>query len=174
MSQHLRLLESLLLLVPLLGFALAASPGEEDDVRKVVGGIPEAWNRHDMEAFGRLFAVDADFVNVAGDWWKGRNAIQTNHAYTHGTIPAEAEGVNLPRPAHGIFKDTTLQITRLDVRFLRDDVALAHASTELLGDPRAPSPRRTLLTLVLVRQSGGWLIASAQNTEIGRPVKRAE
>jgi len=168
MSQHLRLLEYLFLMISLLGVALAVGASQEDDVRKAVSGIQEAWNRHDMEAFGKLFAADADFVNVAGDWWKGRNAIQMNHAYAHGTILAETQAVDLPRAAYGIFNNTTLRLGEVDVRFLRDDVALAHASTELLGDPRTPNPRRSLLTLVLVRQRSEWLISSAQNTEIGR------
>ena len=171
MSQHLRLLEFLFLMVPLAGAALAGSPGQENDVRSTVNGFAEAWNRHDLEAFGRLFAADADFVNVVGDRWKGRNAIQMNHAYAHGTIPAETQGVDLPRAAYGIFKDSTLRFTQVDVRFVRDEVALAHASAELLGDPRAQGPRRSLLILVLVRQDGSWLIAAAQNTEIGRAVK---
>src|SRR5215469_3548197 len=124
MSQHLRLLEYLFLMISLVGVALAVGASQEDNVRKAVSGIQEAWKRHDMEAFGKLFAADADFVNVAGDWWKGRNAIQMNHAYAHGTILAETQAVDLPRAAYGIFNNTTLRLGEVDVRFLRDDVAL--------------------------------------------------
>jgi len=49
-----------------------------------------------MDAFGRLFTPDADFVNVAGSWWKGRVAIQHNHAYSHGTIPTRPVSVGTP------------------------------------------------------------------------------
>jgi hypothetical protein len=48
---------------------------------------------------------------------------------------------------------------------------VAHASWELLGDARSPNPRHGLITFVLTRQDGAWLIAAAQNTEINRAVK---
>jgi hypothetical protein len=35
-------------------------------VKRVVNGFPEAWNRHDMDVFGALFAPDADFVLLRG------------------------------------------------------------------------------------------------------------
>jgi uncharacterized protein (TIGR02246 family) len=165
-------LVSLLLPLALLALPFAASvsaaPNDEQDVRQVVNGFADAWNHHDMEAFGKLFAPDADFVNVAADWWKGRQEIQMRHAYSHGTIPADAQGEQ-PR-YYGIFKTSTLRFTQVDVRFLRSDVAVAHASAELLGDARTSNPRHTLLTIVLTRQDGRWLIAAAQNTESNRVV----
>ena len=46
---------------------LLAEPNEEVAVRQFVSSFAEDWNRHDLEAFGKLFAPDADFVNVAAD-----------------------------------------------------------------------------------------------------------
>ncbi|MGB8030545.1 MAG: SgcJ/EcaC family oxidoreductase [Terracidiphilus sp.] len=160
---------SLALIAPPFVACLHAKPNDEEDVRQVVSSFAETWNRHDMEAFGKLFAPDADFVNVAGDWWKGRQAIQMHHAYSHGTIPADTKGE--PLPYYGIFKTSTIRFTQADVRFLGKDVAVAHASWELLGDARTPNPRHGLITFVLTRQEGAWLIAAAQNTEINRTVK---
>jgi uncharacterized protein (TIGR02246 family) len=51
-------------------------------VRKVVGGFATTWNGHDLDAFGKLFASDAEFVNVAGVLWTGRQSIQAQHAYS--------------------------------------------------------------------------------------------
>ena len=136
---------------------------------KTVMGQVEAWNRHDMEAFGKFFAPDADYVNVAGKWTKGRQAIQTNHAYLHGTIPVETPGINIPRERYGIFKTTTIRPTQIDVRFLRKDVAVAHESWEMLGDARSPRPRTGFVTLVLIQERGIWLIAAVQDTETSRP-----
>jgi uncharacterized protein (TIGR02246 family) len=92
-----------------------------------------------------------------------------HHAYSHGTIPADTPGE--PLPLYGIFKTSTLRFTEIDVRFLRKDVAVAHASCELLGDARTANLRHCLITFVLTQQDGGWLIAAAQNTEINRTVK---
>lgn len=170
-SEPLCIIQSLILVAPLLIARVFAEPNDEAEVRKTVAGFAQSWNNHDMDAFGRLFATDADFVNVAGVWWKGRQDIQMQHAYAHGTIPEDTKGFENLRKLYGIFKSSTVRFTQVDVRFLRKDVAVAHASSELLGDARTQNPRYGILTFVLTRQDGNWLIAAAQNTEIGRTVK---
>ncbi|MGA2418973.1 MAG: SgcJ/EcaC family oxidoreductase [Candidatus Acidiferrum sp.] len=170
-SKGLWIVLSLVLVVPLLIARVFAAQNDEQGVRKTVGGFAQNWNNHDMDAFGNLFATDADFVNVAGDWWKGRQDIQMEHAYSHGTIPADTKGFEALRTYYGIFKSSTLRFTQMEVRFLRRDVAVAHASWELLGDTRTPNPRQGIFTFVLARQDGGWFIAAAQNTESKRTVK---
>lgn len=142
---------------------------DEEAVRRVMNGFPEAWNRHDMNAFGALFAPDADFVNVAGIHWKGRESIQLNHAFAHGAIPADSAGVASSKSAYGIFKTSNLTFKQVDVRFLRKDVAVAHIQAELQGDSRTKDTRHTLLVMILTKENGRWLIAVAQNTEINRP-----
>jgi ketosteroid isomerase-like protein len=152
--------------------ALAAALNDDKDVRSTVAGFATTWNHHDLDAFGKLFAPDADFVNVAGSLWIGRQSIQTQHAYTHGVIPADSPGFSEEdHPYHGIFRNSTLTFNQVDVRFLRKDVAIAHVSWELLGDARTQSARRGVFLFVLTRQDSGWLIAAAQNTEIERTVK---
>ncbi len=163
-------LSLLFVALPLIGRVLAA-PNDEENVRTTVAGFSQSWNQHDMEAFGKLFAPDAEFVNVAGDRWKGREDIQAQHAYSHGTIPADTKGFEALHMYHGIFRTSTLRFTELDVRFLRKDVAVAHASWELLGDSRSPNPRHGIFMFVLSRDHSGWFIAAAQNTEINRTVK---
>lgn len=160
------------LITCLLPASVLAAPDDAEDVRKTVAGFPAAWNSHDMAAFGKLFTVDADFVNVAGVWWRGRTEIQRQHVWAHGAIPIDTQGFDAAARAHyGIFKDSRLQFKSIDVRFLRKDVAVAHVSSELLGDARTATPRVGVLTFVLTRQDGEWLIAAAQNTEINRVVK---
>jgi uncharacterized protein (TIGR02246 family) len=145
------------------------SSSDEEAVRSVVNEFPDTWNRHDMDAIGALFAEDADFVNVTGTYWKGRESILLNHAFTHGAVPIDSAGVTVPKGIHGIFKTSTLHFKQIDVRFLWKDVAVAHIQTELLGDARTKNPRRTLVVMILIREGGSWLIAVAQNTEISRP-----
>ena len=156
--------------VPLLISRVFAAPNDENAVRDAVAGFAQSWNNHDMDAFGELFTTDADFVNVAGDRWKGRQDIQMQHAYSHGTIPLGSKGFEELRRYYGIFKSSTMRFTQIDARFLKPDVAVAHASWELIGDTRTTNPRNGLFTFVLVRQNGVWLIAAAQNTEIHRAV----
>jgi uncharacterized protein (TIGR02246 family) len=133
----------------------AQSAKEESDVKAVVAELAENWNRYDITAFAALFAENADFVNVIGMHWHGRQEIETKHAQSHRTI----------------FRNSVLRIAEVTVRFLNPNIALAHARTELKGaeslrEPVAPEVRRSLLTCVLTRAADRWLIAAAHNTYI--------
>lgn len=151
--------------------ALPAAPNSAQDVKSFVQGFATDWNRHDMEAFGKLFAPDADFVNVGGSWWKGRKEIQMKHAWSHGAIPRDTPGFDKADPHYGIFKSSTMKFSDIEARFLRKDVAIARVRWKLLGDTRTSNARRGMLIFVITREKGGWLIAAAQNTEINRTVK---
>jgi hypothetical protein len=103
------------------------------------------------------------------DW----SAVHTGADCLHPrVIPADSPGFSEEdRRYYGIFKNSTLKFDHIDLRLLRTEVAIAHVNCELLGDARTQNPRRGVFIFVLTRQSVGWLIAAAQNTEIGRTVK---
>ncbi len=130
---------------------------DEVGVNAVVHGFEDAWNRHDMDAFSMLFATDADFVNVVGMRWVGRDAIKQHHAASHATI----------------FKSSTLKIGNTTVRFLKADVATTRSGWMLSGitsETGQIAPTRTgILTHVLERIDGRWLIVLTQNTDIAKP-----
>jgi ketosteroid isomerase-like protein len=148
--------------------ALSAD-SDTDAATKAVNAFAEAWNRHDMQAFGALFAIDADFVNVTGQLWRGRKEIQRRHAFLHGAIPRE--DVPEARPdAHGIFRSSTYHFDRIDVRLLRPDLAIAHGAWTMQGDARTAEPRRGMMTFTLTRHGDDWLYDAVQNTEINRLV----
>src|SRR6202451_2408727 len=111
MTTALRRLSTALAAVAVFTFLLAnsvlAAQRDVEDVRNLVAGFATSWNHHDLDAFGKLFAPDADFVNVAGDLWTGRQSIQAQHAYSHGAIPADSQGFGEEdRPYFGIFKNS--------------------------------------------------------------------
>ena len=143
-----------------------ARSGEEEAVRQVMNGYQEAWNRHDPDAFAALFAPDADFVNVAGTHWKGREAIRVNHAFTHGTVPMDSEGVTHPKELYGVFRTVTIAFTQINLRFLREDVAVAHVHSESRGYAHTNKSRHALPVMILTKEGGRWHIAVAQNTYI--------
>ena len=68
MTTATRKISTVLAAIAVLNFLLAnrvlAASNDVEDVRTVVAGYTTAWNRHDSDAFGKLFAPDADFVNV--------------------------------------------------------------------------------------------------------------
>ena len=130
---------------------------DEVGVNAVVHGFEDAWNRHDMDAFAMLFATDADFVNVIGMRWIGREAIRQHHAASHATM----------------FKTSTLRIGDTTARFLKADVATTRSEWTLSGVTAGTgqlAPTRTgILTHVLERIDGHWRIVLTQNTDISMP-----
>ena len=130
---------------------------DEAGVNAVVRGFEDAWNRHDMDAFAMLFATDADFVNVVGMRWVGRDAIKQHHAASHATI----------------FKSSTLKIGDTTLRFLKADVATARSIWTLSGitseSGQLAATRTGILTHVIARIDGHWLIVLTQNTDITKP-----
>lgn len=127
-----------------------ANPAVEGVAQK----FAEAWNRHDMDAFAALFAARADFVNVIGLHWRGREEIKHAHEQLHATR----------------MKESRLAMSAVSARMLRPEVAIVHATWELTGDTglegKVQPPRRGVLSFVLGREGGRWLIESAQNTDI--------
>jgi uncharacterized protein (TIGR02246 family) len=145
---------SILLTTFLLGPALlVGQTPDEVEIRNVETGLQDAWNHHDMKAWASLFTEDADFVNVAGWWWKGRAEIEKKHTAIHAYV----------------FRDSTLTIDEVHARFLTPEIALVHVSWTLVGhknpDGSAAQPRKGIFTQVLQKQNGKWLIAAAQNTD---------
>jgi uncharacterized protein (TIGR02246 family) len=113
-----------------------------------------AWNRHDMDEFGRLFRDDASFVNVIGIRMQGRDEIQQMHANIHATH----------------YRDSHLLFEVNDARELAPGVIVAGVRSQLSGDERAPGEvRDSLITLVADRRGDEWGIAAAQNTLVMPP-----
>jgi uncharacterized protein (TIGR02246 family) len=137
--------------------AMGNPSNDEAGVRALVSRFEGAWNRHDLEALASLFADDVDFVNVVGMRWVGRNAIEQHHAASRAAI----------------FKTSTLKIQDTTVRFLKPDVATACFVWTLSGmtlkNGQIAPTRTGILTHVLVRADGHWLILLSQKTDIAHP-----
>jgi ketosteroid isomerase-like protein len=152
--------------------ASAQAQSAEEAVNRAFACFADSWNRHDMAAFGLCFAADADFVNVTAQWWKGRTAIEKNHAFLHGTIDvSDTADVTVPPRSHGIFKSSTLSFSEMTMRATRPDLAIARASWRITGDTRTPEPRSGVMLVVIANAAGRWQILAVQNTEIARTVR---
>ncbi|MBV8067427.1 MAG: SgcJ/EcaC family oxidoreductase [Candidatus Eremiobacteraeota bacterium] len=130
---------------------------DESAIRDLVGARQQqAWNKHDAHAYAELFAEDGDVVNVMAWWWKGRAEIESN----------------LTRMFAGVFHESTLTFTQVDVRFLAPEIAIAHVRWRMTGahmPPGLPEPREGLQTVTVQKRIGKWLIAAFQNTNYVPP-----
>lgn len=134
------------LVFPAAGDTVKSGPGA------LVDGFVKAWNSHDMLAFAELFTEDADFVNVAGMWWKGRAEIQAKHQESHAT---------------GL-KMSSLSALNVSMRPIGSDGVVMHFRWELTGqldnEGQQMAARRGIMQILAVKRPDGWKIAAAQNT----------
>lgn len=127
---------------------------DEAAIRQVVGGFADAWNRHDVAAYTRLFAADADFTSVLGISAHGWDAIEGYHAPLFATQ----------------FRESHFTATDVRVRFLTPDIAAVdvrwtmHNDTDADGTPR--HPREGLANLVVCKSEGRWPITVFHNMNL--------
>src|SRR5271157_4181617 len=118
MDKRLSGLLILALVTVLTGAALSSDHSEDEvEIRNLQTRQAEAWNRHDARAYAKLFTEDGDVVNVLGWWWKGRVEIEKKltEAYVF------------------VFRESTLTINEVDVRFLTPQIAVAHVRWSMAG-----------------------------------------
>jgi uncharacterized protein (TIGR02246 family) len=114
-----------------------------------------AWTAGDADGYGACFTEDSDYVSYDGTHARGRPTMIENH----------------DRLFRGVLNGSALVGKVESVRYLRDDVAVMHATGSVQMPWRATLPKRRLSrqTIVAVRGDGGWLIAALHNGRV-RPV----
>jgi uncharacterized protein (TIGR02246 family) len=130
------------------------SSSEETALAELVADVEEAWNAHDTGRFAARFAEDADFINVRGWWWRGRDEIERRHAVLHETM----------------FGESRMSLELASIRELCPGVVLAYVRWRMVGHefggPDQTSEPRTGIWSWVVRDRGGSAeIVSAHNTD---------
>lgn len=130
-----------------------AQSADEAAIKKIEQIWDDNWNRHDPKGMAAVLAEDADFVNVNGEWFKGRSAFQAPMTRAHAMQ----------------FKDSTRTTLSTAVKFLTPDIAVVHSTWRISGDRRADGsllsqPREGVMTRVVVKRNGTWGVVAAHNT----------
>ena len=138
-----------LLMLGFSGPAVESQSADETVMRESVTLLETGWNTKSGALFAKPFAEDADYVIINGGYIKGRAAIEAGHQRIFDTI----------------YKDTTLSLTVKQIRFLRPDVAVVHVTGQRVG-PTKDVVNDAMITLVMTKEKGGWVIAAFQNTGV--------
>ena len=139
----------------MLGFSMQpvqthdSRAADEAAMRESVKQMETGWNTKSGALFAKPFAEDADYVVINGIYIKGRATIETQHQRIFDTI----------------FKDTRINLTVKQIRFLRPDVAVVHVTGHREG-PTKDLTQDAILTLVMTKEAQGWTIAAFQNTSV--------
>src|SRR5438105_4060551 len=94
--------------------SLGVSAQEAEQVRRMLADRRDAFNRHDVKTGCAYFAENADFVNVAGAWWKGRQEIEKQMTELYATM----------------FKNIRFNDSETSIRFITPELAVAHTQWE--------------------------------------------
>lgn len=159
-----RVIATIAVMVTLLGLsystagAVGQSARAEDEatIRAIIIRVQDGWNAGDSKAFAAPFAEDADYVVINGMQIKGRAVIDAGHRQIFDTI----------------YKGSHNTASIKSVRFIRDDVAVAHVAWHLkFREGDTPREGKAMCTMVMTKEKGQWSITAFQNTGIA-PAQR--
>jgi uncharacterized protein (TIGR02246 family) len=133
------------------------------EIDRVAEALTAAWNAADGAAFGAVFTEDADFVNIRGDHFVGRETIAAGH-----------QGI-----FDSIYRDSRNVFAISKIREATGEVVVALIEAHLYC-PQGPmaGDNDAIATAVMRREPSGWRIASFHNTlkqgppNSGRPPNR--
>ncbi len=140
-------------------FARAQSTADDEaNIRAVVQGESDAWNRGDAEGFGAHYAENGSFTNVIGQQLYGRKAFVAQHAMIFSTI----------------YKGSHNVLTVSKIMFVRPDVAVVDIDGALTGALRLPpglkadasGALQVKLQEVMAKDKGGWTIVAFHNVAV--------
>jgi uncharacterized protein (TIGR02246 family) len=151
--------------IPLMSpLSTVTSSDAEGEIRALIAGQAEAWNRHDAKAWASPFLPNAEFINILGTPFSGKPAI---------------EGITA-RIFASIFKDSRDSVTVRKIIMVSPELAIVHYEHAVSGytalppgiqpsemDAEGKGVLRTLMVYVLQRGADGkWSIVNGQNTAI--------
>ena len=140
----------------------AQSLNASDDaaIKSLIMAVPEAMNHKDWKAYANLFAEDADWINVVGMLWHGKENLVKAHAAYGSTV----------------FRNGGFKYSDMSIRGVAPGVAVVvvteHAVEQVAPDGvhKLP-PGEGRLSFVVVKRDGAWKITLGHNTGI---LKEAE
>ena len=134
-----------------IAMSVEASMGETGP-ETLARAFVDAWNAHDMTAMAALFTPDAEWVNVVGMYWKGRDQIMFAQRAFH----------------EGMFSRNHQELKAVQTRMLSPDIAVVMLDClqDAYQTPSGHAMPQALdrLSLTVVRQPNGWRISHGQNT----------
>lgn len=139
-------------LLGLLGWGSlwALEPADQQAIQGVISGYVDSWNERACQGFGDGFAQDADFVNIFGMHFSGREEIEARHVQI----------------LQSFLKGTQLSIADVKLREVQPGLVIAVVRWGLANHPKIHDG---VFTQVFVNSNGRWEITASQNTLTGLP-----
>lgn len=122
---------------------------DQQDIVDVMVATTDLWRAHEMEAWGRYFTEDADFVAHSGLWWTSL----ADNVEGHRDVPASV----VARKHH--YSQRVESVAEVV-----PGVALVHTRWDWPDPDGSVGHRAGVITYILVQRDGRWLIRAAHNS----------
>ncbi len=140
-----------------LNFASALEQADRLAIQEIIKDYADSWNLHGGRNFAKGFTDDADFVNVFGMYFSGKEEIEHRHVQILQTF----------------MKGSVLEILDTKLREIQPGVVIGIIRWRLEGyrNPycetnKPPETREGIFTHVFVNIDKKWKIAASQNTRM--------
>lgn len=156
-------MKTILLALSLLlatGRAFAQTPAaDEAAIRQAVARMTTNFQNHHFADMATYTTPDVSWVNIVGMWWRGRPAVQAAHQQIFDTLFKGVEFKPGPPTVRLIAPGVAVVNMYCHVGAFYPPDGVNHGTNQEGDDD-------DLLTLVLVKRQGQWLLTAGQNTVV--------
>jgi uncharacterized protein (TIGR02246 family) len=124
-----------------------STPRPSQEIRKLLERAEDSFSRGDAAGLADCWTASGDFAGPGGDRIEGRENIE-----------------KVFREFFATHKDQKLKLHVASFRMVGDDLVLLDAVSETKPEPAEGAGESSLLSLVLLKRDGHWLIESARET----------
>lgn len=140
---------SLLIILSMTSTMFALDANDHKMINQIIEHFSDAWNYQEGEGSADYYAQDADFVNIFGMVFAGKQEIETRHKKIHETI----------------LKGSTFEVLYLRLREAKTDVVVAHVYWKVSNIPLNEA-MKGIFTHIFLKNNDKWEIVATQNTQI--------
>lgn len=134
-----------------------APASDETAIREVVHKIGENWSNHQFQDMATYTTPDVSWVNIMGMWWRCRPAVQQAH---QGIFDAMFKGVAFT-PGQPVIRLITPDVAVVNMYC---GVGAFYPPDGMNRGVNKAGDDQNIITLVMVKQQGKWLLTAGQNT----------
>lgn len=139
---------SLLLLLSFTAPIFGMDVSDQNAIHQIIEHSATAWNDHQNHGFADHYTQDADFVNIFGMAFTGKEEIETRHIKILETF----------------LKGSTLEVLDVKLREATPEVVIAQVSWKV--QKPGNDLMKGIFTHVFVKNNDTWEITASQNTLI--------
>jgi len=134
---------------------------QEKMIRELFAKYVTYWNNHDIKNWGKLFTNNTKFITWSGVMYSNNTQNIKQHRNTHRILLEQNQNM-------------TYNLNILNVSFLHNDIAIVYAAWDWKDfkiDDSQAEVRTGILTMLLLKENGAWLIRTTQNTRTAEGMK---